>query len=179
MPHADIADAVLGRIVVLQPSSRAIGMMFNPAAPPPATRANAQPAREVLYNGITLPNPWPPRRHHLSSIPARPPYLASPPDVINIDVGRQLFVDDFLIEESSLHRAVHKTTYHPSNPVLTPEQPWEIADPYAAATRTPPSAAAMVVMSMRGPAGTAVGGSLTLSPRTAAKTGGKRRPLCQ
>ena len=108
------------------------------------TRASAQPAREVLYNGITLSNPWPPRRHHLSSIPARPPYLASPPDVINIDVGRQLFVDDFLIEESSLYRAVHKTAYHPSNPVLTPERPWEIEDPYAAATKTPPSAAAMV-----------------------------------
>lgn len=107
-------------------------------------RVDAQPAREVLYNGITLPNPWPPRRHHLSPSPARPPYLASPPDVINIDVGRQLFVDDFLIEESSLYRAIHKAAYHPANPVLAPEMPWEIEDPYSATTKTPPSPAAMV-----------------------------------
>jgi hypothetical protein len=107
-------------------------------------RAGAQPDREVLYHGITLPRPWPPRRHHLSATPGRAPYLASPPGVITIDVGRQLFVDDFLIEESSLYRAVHKATYHPSNPVLTPERPWEIEDPYAAMTKTPPSPAAMV-----------------------------------
>ena len=104
----------------------------------------AQAPREILYNGITLPAPWPPRRHHLSPHPARPPYLASPPDIINIDVGRQLFVDEFLIEESSLHRAVHRATYHPANPVLVPERQWEIDDPYAAGTKTPPSAAAMV-----------------------------------
>ena len=107
-------------------------------------RAGAQPAREHLYNGIVLPQPWPPRRRLLSPDPARPPYLAGPPDVINIDVGRQLFVDDFLIEESSLYRAVHRAAYHPASPVLTPERPWEIADPYAVMTKTPPSSAAMV-----------------------------------
>jgi hypothetical protein len=109
-----------------------------------SARAGAQPGREVLYNGIVLPQPWPPRRHRLSSTAARPPYLTSPPQVINIDVGRQLFVDDFLIEESSLFRAVHRATYHPANPVLTPEKPWEIDDPYSVATRTAPSPAAMV-----------------------------------
>lgn len=108
------------------------------------TQADAQPARDVLYNGIALPHPWPPRRHHLSPTPARAPYLASPPDVINIDVGRQLFVDDFLIEESSLYRTIHAAVYHASNPLLVPERPWEVADPYAAATRTPPSPAAMI-----------------------------------
>lgn len=107
-------------------------------------RVAAQAPREVLYNGIILPHPWPPRRHRLSSEPGRPPYLASPPDVIPIDVGRQLFVDDFLIEESSLHRAVHAAAYHSASPVLVPEQPWEIADPYAAMTNVAPSPAAMV-----------------------------------
>lgn len=107
-------------------------------------RAVAQAPREVLYNGITLPQPWPPRRHQLSPHAARPPYLASPPDVINIDVGRQLFVDDFLIHESSLYRAIHRARYHPASPVLVPERPWEIDDPYAAATKTAPSPAAMV-----------------------------------
>ena len=55
-----------------------------------------------------------------------------------------MFVDDFLIEESSLYRAVHRAAYHPASPVLTPERPWEIADPYAVMTKTPPSSAAMV-----------------------------------
>ena len=109
-----------------------------------AARVSAQPSREVLYNGITLAQPWPPRRARLSSEPERPPYLASPPDVINIDVGRQLFVDDFLIQASSLHREFHNAVYHPASPVLAPQEPWEIDDPYATATKTAPSPAAMV-----------------------------------
>jgi hypothetical protein len=107
-------------------------------------RLSAQPSREVLYNGITLAQPWPPRRARLSAAPARPPYLASPPGTIPIDVGRQLFVDDFLIEESSLHRDFHKADYHPGNPLLAPQEPLEIDDPYATVTKTAPSAAAMV-----------------------------------
>ncbi len=35
------------------------------------------------------------------------PYLQSPPSVIPIDVGRQLFVDDFLIEKTDLERTFH------------------------------------------------------------------------
>ena len=35
-------------------------------------------------------------RRSLTTVPQRPPYLAAPPAVINIDIGRQLFVDDFL-----------------------------------------------------------------------------------
>jgi hypothetical protein len=108
------------------------------------TRVFAQPSREVLYNGIELAAPWPPRRRSFSSEPERPPYLASPPGVINIDIGRQLFVDDFLIDESTLYREFHRAEYHPANPILTPEEPWEIDDPYAAMTKTPPSPAAMV-----------------------------------
>ena len=107
-------------------------------------RISAQASREVLYNGITLAHPWPPRRARLTIAPERPPYLASPPDVIDIDIGRQLFVDDFLIDESSLRREVHTADYHPANPLLTPQQPWEIDDPYAVMTKTAPSSAAMV-----------------------------------
>lgn len=107
-------------------------------------RLSAQPAREVLYNGITLAQPWPPRRQLFSVEPERPPYLASPPDVINIDVGRQLFVDDFLVDQSSLYREFHRAEYHPRNPLLTPDQQWEIDDPYAVMTKTAPSHAAMV-----------------------------------
>jgi len=109
------------------------------------TRGWTQPlAGETLYNGIVLPSPWPPARRSVSTIPQRPPYLAAPPAVINIDIGRQLFVDDFLIEESSLYRQFHPATYHPASPVLAPVRDYERRDPYAVTTGTAPSPSAMV-----------------------------------
>ncbi|MDP3716172.1 MAG: twin-arginine translocation signal domain-containing protein [Acidobacteriota bacterium] len=101
------------------------------------------PTREVLYNGIRLGSPWPPDNRYFSPDPITPPYLADPPAVIPIDLGRQLFVDDFLIEESSLARTFHKTQYHPGNPVLRPETKWEYRDEYADRTETKPNPAAM------------------------------------
>ncbi len=101
------------------------------------------PTREVLYNGIRLGSPWPPDNRYFSPDPITPPYLADPPAVIPIDVGRQLFVDDFLIEESSLARTFHKAQYHPGNPVLRPATPWEYRDEYADRTQTKPNPAAM------------------------------------
>lgn len=100
-------------------------------------------AREVLYNGIRLGSPWPPDNRYFSPDPITPPYLADPPAVIPIDVGRQLFVDDFLIEESSLARTFHKADYHPGNPVLRPETKWEFRDEYADRTQTTPNPSAM------------------------------------
>jgi hypothetical protein len=49
----------------------------------------------------------------------------SPPDVIPIDVGRQLFVDDFLIEDTTLARRFHRAEYYSGNPVLWPNTRWE------------------------------------------------------
>jgi hypothetical protein len=80
---------------------------------------------ELLYNGIRLPAEWPPKDRPLSYEPMPVPYLDAPPEVIPIDVGRQLFVDDFLIEETDLKRTHHKATYWPDNPVLAPDKPWE------------------------------------------------------
>ncbi len=100
--------------------------------------------RETLYNGIVLPAPWPPLRAELPDRPRPPYYLIEPPAVIDIDVGRQLFVDDFLIEESALHRRFHAASYHPRSPVLVPARDWERRDPYAEITNTPPSPSAMV-----------------------------------
>jgi hypothetical protein len=80
---------------------------------------------ETLCNGIRLPSPWPPRLGTLTLDPALPPYLTSPPEVIPIDVGRQLFVDDFLVEDTTLTRTFHAAEYYPGNPVLRPDQPWE------------------------------------------------------
>jgi hypothetical protein len=84
--------------------------------------------QEVLYNGIELPSPWPPFRRQLDRDPLFPPYLMRPPAVIPIDVGRQLFVDDFLIEECELDRAYHSASYIGSNPILRPTKPWEVFD---------------------------------------------------
>jgi hypothetical protein len=88
--------------------------------------AHAQDRRgEVLYNGITLPTPWPPRQRTLSQEPMPVPYLQSPPAVVPIDVGRQLFVDDFLIAQTSLRRTFHQAVYHRASPVLRPDSSWE------------------------------------------------------
>lgn len=80
---------------------------------------------QVLDNGIRLPSPWPPRLTGFTPEPMSPPYLDAPPDVIPIDTGRQLFVDDFLVEKTTLKRTYHLTTFHPDTPVLRPDKPWE------------------------------------------------------
>jgi hypothetical protein len=81
--------------------------------------------RETLYNGIELPSPWPPRVAEIPRDPLTPPYLKAPPAVIPIDVGRQLFVDDFLIEESTLRRTFHTPKEHAANPLVAPDRAWE------------------------------------------------------
>src|SRR5690606_11378476 len=53
------------------------------------------------------------------------PYLAEKPKVIDISVGRQLFVDDFLIERSTLKKVYHKAKKWEGNPVLLPSTLWE------------------------------------------------------
>ena len=82
-------------------------------------------AGERLYNGIDLPDQWPPRYEKLTRDPMPVPYLDDPPEVIPIDVGRQLFVDDFLIQETTLDRRFHLPRSHPSNPVIRPDREWE------------------------------------------------------
>jgi len=90
-------------------------------------------AGETLYNGIILPDSWPPEIKQLTLEPMRVPYLENPPDIITIDVGRQLFVDDFLIEHTTLKRRYHRPEYHPENPILRPDKPWEREDAARAA----------------------------------------------
>lgn len=81
---------------------------------------------ETLSNGIVLPDNWPPHPKELTRAPlAEPPYLKHPPKVIPIDVGRQLFVDDFLVESTTLKRTHHLPKYHEASPVLGPDKPWE------------------------------------------------------
>jgi hypothetical protein len=99
---------------------------------------------ETLYNGITLGRPWPPRWRYADEHPTTPPYLADRPDVVPIDVGRQLFVDDFLIEDTTMSRVFHHAAYHPASPVVKPEHDWEHYDDLAARTNQPFNPAAMV-----------------------------------
>jgi hypothetical protein len=81
---------------------------------------------ETLYNGIELPANWPPQRQgEPPRDPVTPPYLEAPPAVIPIDVGRQLFVDDFLVADTTLRRTFHTPEPHPDNPLVRPDKPWE------------------------------------------------------
>ena len=93
-----------------------------------ATFASVATGAEILYNGIGLPEKWPPNRLAAelgSGEPGAVPYLKNPPAVIPIDVGRQLFVDEFLIEKTTLRRTWHKPRYHEGNPILAPKARWE------------------------------------------------------
>ncbi|MGA2116331.1 MAG: glycosyl hydrolase family 32 [Bryobacteraceae bacterium] len=51
---------------------------------------------------------------------------AAAEEPISIDSGRQLFVDDYLIAETTLHRRFHKPEIDPASPVLKPETPLEL-----------------------------------------------------
>ncbi|HYF37828.1 MAG TPA: exo-alpha-sialidase, partial [Prosthecobacter sp.] len=80
-----------------------------------------------LYNGVQLAGEWPPKTGDPKSVePMEVPYLKAPPKVIPIDVGRQLFVDDFLIESTDLKRTFHQAEKHPGNPVFKPETKHEL-----------------------------------------------------
>ena len=61
--------------------------------------------------------------------PLLPPYLEAPPAVIDIPVGRQLFVDSFLISPSdstNITISYHNPVYRDDvNPVVFPSEPLE------------------------------------------------------
>ena len=52
---------------------------------------------EKLYNNVILQDDFMEKPSNASDVP----YLKNPPKVIDVSVGRQLFVDDFLIEKTS------------------------------------------------------------------------------
>ncbi len=93
------------------------------------TSKSEKKSKELLYNGIELPEQWPPRDMNPNSYDPMPvPYLNNPPHSIPIDIGRQLFVDDFLIESTNLHRQYHSAKKFDGNPVLKPETTLEMGD---------------------------------------------------
>jgi hypothetical protein len=53
-------------------------------------------------------------------------YAGDANGLIAIDVGRQLFVDDLLVADTTLKRSFHTPRLHEHNPVLKPETPLEM-----------------------------------------------------
>ena len=88
------------------------------------TVADTPDGGRTLYNGIVLPQEWPPRIDPKDQNPIKAPYLEAEniPKVIPIDLGRQLFVDDFLIESThGIVRVFGKPIKYEGNPVMWPE----------------------------------------------------------
>ncbi|MHC4873700.1 MAG: hypothetical protein ACYTFY_17785, partial [Planctomycetota bacterium] len=86
-------------------------------------------AIEKLYNGIEFENMVVKRPIDKSSTSVcNVPYLSEIPGTIPVDTGRQLFVDDFLIEDTTLKRTFHSAKVHPDSPVVIPENKLEMND---------------------------------------------------
>lgn len=83
-----------------------------------------------LYNNIELPDLWPPvyREVNLDK-PLPSEHRAYWPDVVDISIGRQLFVDRFLIEYTDLSTVYHQPVLM-EQPVFQPETPLEMNDGY-------------------------------------------------
>ena len=137
-----VASAAVGSAALYR-SPRARELYIRLTRPSVGPRIANPPGTEVLYNGIQLPSPWPPFRRQLDRDLEFPPYLQNPPAVIPIDVGRQLFVDDFLIEESNLDRSYHSASYIEGNPVLAPATEWDRRDGAAVLANRPQRPTAM------------------------------------
>lgn len=81
---------------------------------------------EKLYNGIILPEEWPPKYSWEQYMDKQPcPYLETSPEVIDVTVGRQLFVDDFLIEDTDTEPEYHNAVKYEGNPIFKAEKDWE------------------------------------------------------
>ncbi len=86
------------------------------------------PGKE-LANGLQLPHEWPPRTEDpKSKAPMSVPWLDKEniPAAIPINTGRQLFVDDYLIEQTTLTRTFYTAKKHDGGPVFKAETPHEL-----------------------------------------------------
>jgi len=99
------------------------------------TLAQPIPKTKVLSNGVEVSAVWPPAHNKEDERKPMPvPYLQNPQKRIPVNVGRQLFVDSFLIEQTNLTSVSHTPQYSVHNPVLEPDKDWEYNKngPYAA-----------------------------------------------
>ena len=77
----------------------------------------------LLHNGICSHPP-----HRLTApptTPTEPDYLTSPPAVINVSLGRQLFCDSFLIQQLEGVRLTPHAAVWDKHPLLPADKPWE------------------------------------------------------
>ena len=82
---------------------------------------------EKLYNGLLLPEQWPPHLDFTGPSQTLPINYTQPkPEIYLIDIGRQLLVDTFHIQETSMTRSFHEAQKSIHNPVLLPGTPTEI-----------------------------------------------------
>ncbi len=90
--------------------------------------AMQDPSIEILYNGVQLPAKTAGRTDMMAygDAPLPVPYLDDPPKVIPVNIGRQLFVDDFLIDNTTLTWTWHKAEKDSRNPILQPSTPQEL-----------------------------------------------------
>ena len=119
---------------VMDPKSRCIVKNSShsrcpPPPPPPVPPPPPRPCEpETLASGITLPCPWPPLLN-MTRDTILPHYITTPPKAINIDDGRQLWVDDFLVDTqrtTGVEREYRQAEYRNDvNPIMAPTQPWE------------------------------------------------------
>ncbi|MGB0581325.1 MAG: hypothetical protein ACPGVU_16625 [Limisphaerales bacterium] len=80
----------------------------------------------TIYNGVVIPEAWPPTNAYQPNKIMNLPFLTAPPAVVNVSTGRQLFVDDFIIEGlSNLTRVYHQPVKFTNNPVLAADRDWE------------------------------------------------------
>ena len=112
---ADILDTFTITAPGASPGSQVINVTLA-IVPPPSVSSGNQPP---LYNGIVLPSQWPPVQGPSQAYQI-PFYIANPPSPITIDVGRQLFVDDFLIQQTTMVRVQHQPVMYPGNPIIVP-----------------------------------------------------------
>lgn len=82
------------------------------------------------YNNIVLPDIWPPKPVESTLDKVVPTYYKKP-EVIDVSIGRQLFVDDFLISESDLQRIFHQPRVLPQA-LFVPETDLELNEGYCA-----------------------------------------------
>ena len=128
---------VMGLFIACSGHSPGVDPPVDPPVTPDPPEVPNDP--KVLYNGIRLPDQWPPTQSSSSDLEKgmSPYYLSSKPEVIDISVGRQLFVDNFLIETTSLQRRFYYPEYYAGNPVLTPDKEWEKSGTNGAAFAAP------------------------------------------
>ena len=116
-----LSDRVLTPGEFLQPDKAHVDTPCWKALPVRTAVPDTPDGGRTLYNGIVLPQEWPPRIDPKDPNPIKAPYLeaANIPKVIPIDLGRQLFVDDFLVESTSgVVRALYKPVKYEGNPVM-------------------------------------------------------------